>query len=371
MRIARDEGWLAEHMLITGLTNPQGEKKYFVAAFPSACGKTNLAMMQPSLPGWKVECVGDDIAWMWFDETGQLRAVNPEYGFFGVAPGTSEKTNPVAMETCAKDTIFTNTAETTDGDFWWEGLPMPKDNVKITSWLEQEDWHPEEKTRCAHPNSRFTALAKNCPIMDKDWENPAGVPISGILFGGRRPVGVPLVYEAFNWQHGVFIASAMTSEATAAAEHKAKVLMHDPFAMRPFFGYNFGKYMEHWLSFGKKPNLKLPKIFHVNWFRKEDGKFLWPGFGENSRVLDWCFRRCNQEDIADNSPIGLIPKLNSINTDGLDKVDMEKLLDIPQEYWMEEVQRLRKYYDDQVGADVPEAVLNELNALEQRIKAMN
>ncbi|XP_020610165.1 phosphoenolpyruvate carboxykinase, cytosolic [GTP]-like [Orbicella faveolata] len=367
--LGRDEGWLAEHMLVVALTNPKGEKKYIAAAFPSACGKTNLAMMTPTLPGWKVECVGDDIAWMWFDEEGQLRAINPESGFFGVAPGTSNKTNPVAMDTCQKGTLFTNVAQTSDGDFWWEGLPLPE-NANITSWLEEKNWKPGN-TKAAHPNSRFCAPISNCPIMDADWENPKGVPISAILFGGRRPQGVPLVYEAFNWQHGVFIASSMSSEATAAAEHKSKTVMRDPFAMRPFFGYNFGKYMEHWLSMAKNPNHKLPRVFHVNWFRTdENGKFLWPGFGENSRVLEWVLRRCSGEDIADPSPIGFIPKSDTINTQGLEELDMEKLFSIPKDYWMEECQSLRKYYDEQLGEDLPQAVRDELNALEGRLQAV-
>ncbi|PFX19618.1 phosphoenolpyruvate carboxykinase, cytosolic [GTP]-like [Stylophora pistillata] len=364
--IGRDEGWLAEHMLVVGLTNPQGEKKYIAAAFPSACGKTNLAMMTPTLPGWKVECIGDDIAWMWFDEEGQLRAINPEFGFFGVAPGTSNKTNPVAMDTCKKGTLFTNVAQTSDGDFYWEGLPLP--DAEVTTWLGEKNWRPG-KTKAAHPNSRFCAPISNCPIMDKEWENPKGVPISAILFGGRRPRGVPLVYEAFNWQHGVFIASSMSSEATAAAEHQGKNVMRDPFAMRPFFGYNFGKYMEHWLSLGNKPNHKLPRIFHVNWFRlDENNKFLWPGFGENSRVLEWVLRRCDGEDIAEPSPIGFIPKNDSINAEGLGELNMKELFSIPKDYWLEECRSLRQYYEEQLGDDLPNAVRDELNALEERLK---
>ncbi|XP_027048159.1 phosphoenolpyruvate carboxykinase, cytosolic [GTP]-like [Pocillopora damicornis] len=364
--IGRDEGWLAEHMLVVALTNPQGEKKYIAAAFPSACGKTNLAMMTPTLPGWKVECIGDDIAWMWFDEEGQLRAINPEFGFFGVAPGTSNKTNPVAMDTCKKGTLFTNVAQTGDGDFYWEGLPLP--DADVTTWLGEKNWKPG-KTKAAHPNSRFCAPISNCPIMDKDWENPKGVPISAILFGGRRPRGVPLVYEAFNWQHGVFIASSMSSEATAAAEHQGKNIMRDPFAMRPFFGYNFGKYMEHWLSMGNNPNHKLPRIFHVNWFRlDENNKFLWPGFGENSRVLEWVLRRCDGEDIAEPSPIGFIPKNDSINAEGLGELNMKELFSIPKNYWLEECRSLRQYYEEQLGDDLPNAVGDELNALEERLK---
>jgi phosphoenolpyruvate carboxykinase (GTP) len=299
-RIAQKEGWLAEHMLILSITNPQGEKKYVAAAFPSACGKTNLAMLTPTLPGYTVRCVGDDIAWMKFDASGQLRAINPEYGFFGVAPGTSDKTNPIAMQTITKNTMFTNVALTSEGNVYWEGLEheiQDRHDLKITSW-KNKVWNPTLGP-AAHPNSRFCTPASQCPIMDSEWESPAGVPISAIIFGGRRPQGVPLVYEAFDWTHGVFVGASMRSEATAAAEHKGKTVMHDPFAMRPFFGYNFGQYLQHWLNFGTRKNYDLPKIFHVNWFRKsDDGSFLWPGFGENCRVLDWICRRVNHEDCA-------------------------------------------------------------------------
>lgn len=299
-------------MLILGITNPAGVKKYVVAAFPSACGKTNLAMLQPTLPGYKVECVGDDIAWMRFDKNGVLRAINPENGFFGVAPGTSDKTNPIAMQTVKKNTIFTNVAETSDGDFYWEGLEdtlKDRKDVNITSWLG-EDWKPGCGKVSAHPNSRFCAPAANCPSIDPAWESAEGVPISAIIFGGRRPEGVPLIYESFNWRHGVFMGAAMRSEATAAAEHKGKAIMHDPFAMRPFFGYNFGNYVQHWLSFEKKADLKLPKVFHVNWFRKgSDGKFLWPGFGENCRVLEWICER------VEGSPNAKVNNTHSFSCD--------------------------------------------------------
>lgn len=293
--IAHREGWLAEHMLILGITNPRGEKRYIAAAFPSACGKTNLAMLTPTLPGYKVECVGDDIAWMKFDSQGQLRAINPENGFFGVAPGTSMATNPNAMATAFKNTVFTNVASTSDGGVYWEGMDEVAEGVKITDWQGRPWKKGETKTPAAHPNSRFCSPAAQCPIIDGAWEDHEGVPISAILFGGRRPAGVPLVYEANSWAHGVFLGAAMRSEATAAAEHKGKVIMHDPFAMRPFFAYNFGHYLDHWLSMESRSS-RLPKIFHVNWFRKDNnGNFMWPGFGENSRVLDWIIRRIDNE----------------------------------------------------------------------------
>ncbi|XP_028649530.1 phosphoenolpyruvate carboxykinase [GTP], mitochondrial [Erpetoichthys calabaricus] len=370
-RIAKDEGWLAEHMLILGITNPAGIKKYVAAAFPSACGKTNLAMMCPTLPGWKVECVGDDIAWMKFDSQGRLRAINPENGFFGVAPGTSMKTNPNAMRTVLSNTMFTNVGETSDGGVYWEGIeePLPP-GVTVTSWLGQK-WKPGDKEPCAHPNSRFCAPARQCPIMDPDWESPEGVPIDAIIFGGRRPKGVPLVYESFNWRHGVFVGAAMRSEATAAAEHKGKVIMHDPFAMRPFFGYNFGHYLSHWLSMSRRPGAHLPRIFHVNWFRRDEatGQFLWPGFGENSRVLEWIFRRCQGEDVAVSSAVGLLPAPGSINTSGLSSsVNMGALFDLPREFWEQEAKEIRSYLTEQVNVDLPGEVEEELVALESRVK---
>jgi len=368
--IAKREGWLAEHMLILGITNPQGVKKYIAAAFPSACGKTNLAMMNPTIPGYKVECVGDDIAWMRFDKDGRLRAINPESGFFGVAPGTSHSTNPNAMKCIEKNTIFTNTAMTSDGGFFWEGLEkeVSKD-ATITSWLGQENWTKESGKLSSHPNSRFCTPARQCPIMDPAWEDPAGVPIDAILFGGRRPEGVPLIYESFSWSHGVLIGGGMRSEATFAAEHKGKAIMHDPFAMRPFFGYNFGQYMQHWLDFEKKPGLKLPKIFHVNWFRKnKDGKFIWPGFGENSRALDYILRRLDGADIADKTPIGYVPKVDAIKMDGYDgKVDMKELLTVPKDFWINECKEVRKYFDEQLPHDLPAKVKQELDELEKRV----
>ncbi|XP_044153507.1 phosphoenolpyruvate carboxykinase, cytosolic [GTP] [Bufo gargarizans] len=370
-RIAKEEGWLAEHMLILGITNPEGKKKYFAAAFPSACGKTNLAMMRPSVPGWKIECVGDDIAWMKFDGQGNLRAINPENGFFGVAPGTSVKTNPNAMETISKNTIFTNVAETSDGGVYWEGMDeCLAPEITLTSWKNKE-WTPEDGEPTAHPNSRFCTPASQCPIIDPEWESSEGVPIEGIIFGGRRPAGVPLVYEALSWQHGIFIGSAMRSEATAAAEHKGKVIMHDPFAMRPFFGYNFGRYLTHWLSMEHLPSAKLPKIFHVNWFRKDkQGKFLWPGYGENIRVLEWMFNRIDGEDCATETAIGYVPAEGSLNLKGLGDVNIEQLFEISKEFWEEEVKDIRKYFDDQVNADLPYEIDWELNSLNERLKQL-
>jgi len=371
--LGKKEGWLAEHMLILGITNPKGEKKYIAAAFPSACGKTNLAMLVPNMPGFKVECVGDDIAWMRFDEDGRLRAINPEAGFFGVAPGSSTKTNPNAMKTIQENTIFTNVAETSDGGYFWEGLEKETDpNLKITSWLGQENWTKESGKPSSHPNSRFCTPASQCPMMDDDWESPRGVPIDAILFGGRRPEGVPLVYESFDWQHGVFLGGSMRSEATSAAEHKAKVIMHDPFAMRPFFGYNFGHYMAHWLSMDK-PGRKLPKIFHVNWFRKDAaGKFIWPGFGDNARVLDWVCRRVDGEDSAVKTPIGYVPKTDAIRLDGLENeaIDMADLLSVPKDFWAKEVDEIQKYMDEQVNNDLPAEIGNQLNQLKERISKM-
>ncbi|XP_045184852.2 phosphoenolpyruvate carboxykinase, cytosolic [GTP]-like [Mercenaria mercenaria] len=369
--LARREGWFAEHMLIMGVENPKGEKKYFAAAFPSACGKTNLAMMEPTLPGYKITCVGDDIAWMRFDKNGQLRAINPEAGFFGVAPGTSMKTNPNAMRTVLKNTIFTNVASTNDGGVFWEGMEGEvTDNASITSWTGTENWSKDTGKTAAHPNSRFCTPAGQCPIIDENWENPEGVPIEGIIFGGRRPEGVPLVYEAFDWQHGVFIGASLKSEATAAAEHKGKVIMHDPFAMRPFFGYNFGHYLDHWLSFQDKPKVHLPKIFHVNWFRKGPDGFLWPGFGDNSRVLDWMFRRIDGEDCAVKSAVGLIPKPGTIDMSGLEQeVDMDALFQLPKEFWEAEVKELRKYFEEQVGEDLPANIQQELTKLEKRVNS--
>lgn len=373
--LGKNEGWLAEHMLILGITDPKGVKRYIAAAFPSACGKTNLAMMTPTLPGYKVECVGDDIAWMRFDENGTLRAINPEAGFFGVAPGTNEASNPIAMKTVEKNTIFTNIAETSDGDFYWEGLEHKlSEGIKIKDW-KNRDWRADSGEKAAHPNSRFCSPASQCPIIDPQWESPEGVPISAIIFGGRRPEGVPLIYESFNWEHGVFVGASMRSESTAAAEHKSKTIMHDPFAMRPFFGYNFGQYLDHWLSFGKQSHLKLPKIFHVNWFRKDSqsGKFLWPGFGENSRVLDWVCRRVDgEQNSAISTPIGFIPAEGSLNLDGLkEQVNTKELFSISKDFWLREQETIENYLKTNVGDDLPEEIAQQSAKLRERLTMGN
>ena len=370
---------------ILGLTNPEGKKKYIAAAFPSACGKTNLAMITPTLPGWKAECVGDDICWMKFDSEDRLRAINPEYGFFGVAPGTSYNSNPNAMKSINKDTVFFNVASTSDGGVYWKGMEMPQDldtfldGASVTTWQNQENWQnlnaeQREETPAAHPNSRFCAPISNCPIMDPRWEDPEGVPIDAILFGGRRPRTIPLVYEATSWCHGVFIGASMRSKSTAAAEHASGGIMHDPFAMRPFFGYSFAQYMQHWLSLESRSGVQLPKIFHVNWFRKdENDKFLWPGFGENCRVLDWIFRRCDDEDIARPSPIGLIPKPGSLNVAGLkgmDECTLNALFDLPKNELEKEVAGIEQYFNEQLPGNVPTAVERELQAFKNRISQM-
>ncbi|HUX60121.1 MAG TPA: phosphoenolpyruvate carboxykinase (GTP) [Ignavibacteriaceae bacterium] len=369
--MAREEGWLAEHMLIVGITSPEGEKKYIAAAFPSACGKTNLAMLTPTLPGWKVETIGDDIAWMKFGEDGRLYAINPESGFFGVAPGTSMDTNPNAIMSMNKNTIFTNVALTPNGDVWWEGMTDHQKPEKLISWLGK-DWTPDSKGNAAHPNARFTAPAVQCPVIDPAWEDPKGVPISAILFGGRRAKVVPLVYEALNWQHGVFMGSIVSSETTAAATGKVGKVRHDPFAMLPFCGYNMGDYFAHWLSIGDQADTsKLPKIFYVNWFRKDkSGKYLWPGYGDNIRVLKWIFERTNNIDSAIKTPIGYLPKPDAIDVSNMDfpSESMKEILTIDNELWLNDAKDIREFYSI-FGERLPKNLLKEVDMLEERLKS--
>jgi len=366
--MARDEGWMAEHMLILKLTSPEGESKYVTGAFPSACGKTNLAMLIPTLEGWRVETVGDDIAWMKFGDDGRLYAVNPEAGFFGVAPGTGEKTNPNAMATIANDSIFTNCALTDEGDIWWEGMTTEPPAHAI-DW-HGKDWTPEADDSAAHPNARFTTPAANCPTMAPEWEDPAGVPIDAFLFGGRRSTVVPLVHEAFDWEHGTFLGATMSSETTAAAAGQVGKLRFDPFAMLPFCGYNMADYMAHWLAIGAKGDAdKLPRIFYVNWFRKgADGSFLWPGFGENSRVLAWVFRRCEGKAEAVESPIGLLPADGAIDVEGLDVSEgaMSELLSVDPDQLREQLPQVKEHLA-KFGDRLPDAIRAQLEALEARL----
>ncbi|HYD49551.1 MAG TPA: phosphoenolpyruvate carboxykinase (GTP) [Terriglobales bacterium] len=365
--MARDEGWLAEHMLILKLTSPKGKVRYVAGAFPSACGKTNLAMLNPTVPGWQVETIGDDIAWMKFGADGQLYAINPEAGFFGVAPGTSMKSNPNAMLTLTENCFFTNCAETRDGDVWWEEMTK-EPPAQLTDWRGQP-WTPGSKTPAAHPNARFTAPARQCPVIAKEWEDPNGVPISAILFGGRRGSVVPLVHEARNWEHGTFIGSIMGSEMTAAAAGTIGKLRRDPMAMLPFCGYNMADYWNHWLSIGRCSGAKLPKIYYVNWFRKDaNGKFLWPGFGENSRVLKWVFERCEGEARGCDTPIGVTPD-GDLDVSGLDLSGdtVRELMKVDRDGWLNEIPGIREDYK-KYGERVPEPLTRQTNELEQRLQ---
>ena len=371
--MGRSQGWLAEHMLILGITNPQGVKRYICAAFPSACGKTNLAMMEPSLPGWKVEVVGDDIAWLRFGPDGRLYAINPEYGFFGVAPGTSMSSNPNAMRTLTRNCIFTNVAQTADNDVWWEGMSKQPPAGRITDWKGNEQWSPTAGTPAAHPNSRFTAPLSQCPVLDDQWECPHGVPIDAIIFGGRRKDTTPLVFESFSWQHGTFLGAAMRSQATAAADQKG--LVFDPMAMKPFIGYNVKDYWQHWLDMAQHPGARLPKIFHVNWFRKSAAdKFLWPGFGENARVLKWILGRVDGAADAVTTPIGRIPGPDALDLSNLpkfDKADLDPLLAVRPDEWQAELADLKHHFHTTLmqgdPTPMPPGILAELSALEDRL----
>lgn len=379
----RDEGWLAEHMLILGITNPQGVKRYICAAFPSACGKTNLAMLTPSIPGWKVETIGDDIAWLRIDENGKMRAINPENGFFGVAPGTSMETNANAMHTFARNSLFTNVGVTDDGDIYWEGMDkLPE--CGITDWKGNKGWTPTRKANgkidtkanpAAHPNSRFTAPLSQCPIVDDLWNSPEGVPIDAIIFGARRDDTQPLVYQSFDWNHGTFIGAAMRSNATKAAEQKG--LVHDPMANLPFIGCNIKDYFENWLSMtGKTTAEKLPKIFHVNWFGKNDeGDFIWPGFSENIRVLQWILDRCDGAVGCRETPIGMVPERGGINLDGIDSIDadtVEELLTINKDLWEKEAAAIREFFELKLmegdSRRMPQKIMDQLNYLEERLR---
>jgi phosphoenolpyruvate carboxykinase (GTP) len=365
--MARDEGWMAEHMLILKLTAPDGRVKYISAAFPSASGKTNLAMLEPTLEGWTLEAIGDDIAWMKFGDDGRLYAINPEAGFFGVAPGTGWPTNPNAMRTVERDTIFTNCARTDDGDVWWEGMTV-QPPAHATDW-QGRSWTPQDDRPAAHPNARFTVAAAQCPVIAPEWEDPAGVPIDAILFGGRRATTVPLVAEARDWEHGVFLGATMSVETTAAAAGEVGRLRFDPFAMLPFCGYHMADYVDHWLQIGAREGARLPKIFVVNWFRKdEDGRFLWPGFGDNSRVLAYIAARCDGEGETVDTPMGLVPTPDALPLDGLrlDRTTLERLLSVDPGELRPQLPQLREHLDA-LGERLPEAVREQLELLEDRL----
>jgi phosphoenolpyruvate carboxykinase (GTP) len=363
---ARDEGWMAEHMLILKLTNPEGKAKYIAAAFPSACGKTNLAMLNPTIPGWKAETIGDDICWMKFGEDGRLHAINPETGFFGVAPGTSNDSNLNAMKTLRANCIYSNVALTDDGDVWWEQMGTTPEHT--VDWMRRS-WTPSSGRSAAHPNARFTAPAAQCPVIAKEWEDPKGVPIDAILFGGRRASVVPLVTEAENWQQGTFLGAIMASEKTAAASGVKGDIRRDPMAMLPFCGYHMGDYFAHWLKMGEKGGAKMPKIFYVNWFRKNgDGKFMWPGYAENSRVLKWIFERCDGTAKAVDAPIGKLPAEDAIDVSGLKVApsDMKELTRMDKEGWKAELPLIKEHFET-FGSKLPKALKDELAALEKRL----
>jgi phosphoenolpyruvate carboxykinase (GTP) len=363
---ARDEGWMAEHMLILKLTNPEGKSKFIAAAFPSACGKTNLAMLNPTIPGWKAETIGDDICWMKFGEDGRLYAINPETGFFGVAPGTSNESNLNAMKTLDANCIYSNVALTDDGDVWWEQMGTTPEHT--VDWMRRS-WTPSSGRPAAHPNARFTAPAAQCPVIAPEWEDPKGVPIDAILFGGRRATVVPLVTEALNWLHGTFLGSIMASEKTAAAAGKIGDLRRDPMAMLPFCGYHMGDYFAHWVKMGAKGGDKMPKIFYVNWFRKNgDGKFMWPGYADNSRVLKWIFERCDGTAKAVDTPIGKLPAEGSLDVKGLKVApdDMQELTKVDKEGWKAELPLIREHFAS-FGTKLPKALNDELAALEKRL----
>ncbi|NLB51279.1 MAG: phosphoenolpyruvate carboxykinase (GTP) [Clostridiaceae bacterium] len=367
--LAKDEGWLAEHMLILRLTSPAGKVYHVCGAFPSACGKTNLAMLKPTIPGWKVETVGDDIAWMRFGQDGRLYAINPEAGFFGVAPMTSYDSNPNAMGTIERDTIFTNVALKDDGDVWWEGIDGPVPDHLI-DW-RGKDWTPDSKEKAAHPNARFTTPAKNCPSIAPNWEDPQGVPIDAILVGGRRPTTIPLVYQSFDWEHGVFLGAIMGSEVTAAIiSDKIGQVRRDPFAMLPFIGYHVADYLQHWLELGKKTDpAKLPKIFAVNWFRRgEDGHFLWPGFGENSRVLKWVAERCEGTVDAEETAIGYLPKRGDLDLEGLDipAEDFEAITTLDKDEWVAELEAIGEHFET-YGPKMPQVLFEQLDRVRKNL----